>query len=145
MSNTSDAQLFEDHFRVTEVDQSKYDRVARIKCTSGDGATQMELDINTELFPCQVGENLHVVLATTLSLDGSKDDERGWRDVAKAGGGEATLADMFDYVCHGKIYKFEDDEKAEQLLVLPRCLTLLVAFTNAGCFAEMSTHLSAVS
>ncbi len=26
------------------------------------------------------------------------------------GGGEASLADMFDYVCHGKIYRFEEGE-----------------------------------
>lgn len=118
MSNiTSDSQLYEESFKVTDINDEKYDRVARLKCISSDGSTTMELDINTELFPCQVGENLHVVLATSLSLDGTKDDEKGWRDVGKANGGEATLADMFDYVCHGKIYKFEDDEKAEQLSV----------------------------
>lgn len=47
------------------------------------------------------------MLATSLSLDGSKDDGRGWRDVARSDA-EPTMADMFDYVCHGKIYKFED-------------------------------------
>lgn len=45
-----------------------------------------------------------MVLATSLALDGSK-EEKGWRDVTT---GEATMADMYDYVCHGKIYKFED-------------------------------------
>ena len=49
-----------------------------------------------------------MVLATTLALDGTKDDDKGWRDVAKGTGEEATLADMFDYVCYGKTYKFED-------------------------------------
>ncbi|KAI0482139.1 DNA-directed RNA polymerases and 3 polypeptide [Xylariaceae sp. FL0804] len=110
---SGDAQLFEDTFTVTEHDQSKYDRVARLTATSTDNATQMRLDVNTELFPCHVGETLGVVLATSLALDGSgaRDehndgggDERGWRDVR----GENTLADMYDYVCHGKIYKFED-------------------------------------
>ncbi|KAH8912810.1 RNA polymerase, partial [Coniochaeta sp. PMI_546] len=105
--------LYEETFKINSINAEKYDRVSRLSCTSTDGATAMELDINHELFPCQVGETLHVVLATSLSLDGSKDDEKGWRDVAKAGGGEATLADMFDYVCHGKVYKFEDDEKVQ--------------------------------
>lgn len=104
----SDNQLFEESFKIDSVNDEKYDRCARISCTSMDEQTLMTLDINTELFPCRAGENLHVVLATSLSLDGSKDDEKGWRDVTKAGGGDATLADMFDYVCHGKIYKFED-------------------------------------
>lgn len=106
-------QLYEETFKITNINAEKYDRVSRLACTSNDGSTTMELDINHELFPCQVGETLHVVLATSLSLDGSKDDEKGWRDVAKAGGGEATLADMFDYVCHGKVYKFEDDANTQ--------------------------------
>lgn len=63
-----------------------------------------------------IGDQLHMVLASTLSLDGSKDDAKGWRDVAKAGGGgDATLADLFDYVCHGKIYKFEDGNDGEMM------------------------------
>lgn len=70
----------------------------------------MTLDINTELFPCAINDSLQCVLATTLSLDGTKED-KGWRDVGRAGpGGETTLADMFDYVCHGKLYKFEDGD-----------------------------------
>ncbi|OTB08669.1 hypothetical protein M426DRAFT_51850 [Hypoxylon sp. CI-4A] len=108
MANLSagDAQLFEDTFTITSSDQSKYDRVARIGGTSLDNQTTMSLDINTELFPVRVGTNLEVLLATSLSLDGTKDEEdnKGWRDVR----GESTLADMYDYVCHGKIYRFED-------------------------------------
>ncbi|KAL2206678.1 DNA-directed RNA polymerases I [Sarocladium strictum] len=103
-----DATLFEDTFTITDFDQSKYDRVARISGTSTDSQTVMQLDINTELFPCSVGDGLHVMLATTLSLDGSKDEEKGWRDVGKAGDAPATTADLFDYVCHGKIYRFEE-------------------------------------
>ncbi|KAI3316807.1 DNA-directed RNA polymerases and 3 polypeptide [Xylariaceae sp. AK1471] len=110
--STGDAQLFEDTFTVTEYDQSKYDRVARITANSTDNQTMMKLDINIELFPCLVGENLQVVLATTLALDGNRDgEERGWRDVR----GESTLADMYDYVCHGKIYKFEDGVEGQTL------------------------------
>lgn len=107
-----DAQLFEDSFTITEYDQSKYDRVARISATSTDNQTQMKLDINIELFPCQTGESLQVVLATSLSLDGSRDDdEKGWKDIR----GESTLADMYDYVCHGKIYKFEDGQDGQTM------------------------------
>ncbi|KAK3944826.1 hypothetical protein QBC46DRAFT_373318 [Diplogelasinospora grovesii] len=114
----SDAQLFEETFKVDSIsDPPKYDRVDRIFCTSLDGSTSMALDINKELFPCRVGEQLNVVIATSLSLDGSKDDDKGWRDVAKAGGGDATLADMFDYVCHGKIYKFEDGSDGQTIKV----------------------------
>ncbi|KAF4462439.1 DNA-directed RNA polymerase chain RPB8 [Fusarium albosuccineum] len=105
---SGDATLFEESFTVTEYDQSKYDRVARISCTSSDSQTVMTLDINIELFPCAVSDTLHVVLSTTLSLDGSKEEDKGWRDVGKAGDAPATIADLYDYVCHGKIYKFEE-------------------------------------
>jgi len=111
-----DSQLFEDHFTISEVDQSKYDRCARLKTISTDHQTEMTLDINTELYPCAIGETLHCVLSTTLALDGSKDDEKGWRDMTKAGGSsESTLADLYDYVCHGKIYKFEDGEQGDTM------------------------------
>lgn len=111
MASSSDSQLFDENFTITTVDHSKYDRVGRFGATSTDSQTVMTLDINTELYPCSVGEHLHCVLATSLSLDGTKDDGKGWRDIGRSGpGSEATLADMFDYVCHGKIYKFEDVE-----------------------------------
>lgn len=116
MTTTGDSQLFDETFTITTLDQSKYDRVSRIGATSADSQTVMTLDVNTELYPCTTGETIHCVLATSLALDGSKDDVRGWRDVGRSGhGGEATLADMFDYVCHGKIYKFEDGEDGQTM------------------------------
>lgn len=110
-----DNQLFEDSFTVINVDQSKYDRVARLKATSDDNQTLIYLDINTELYPCQVGDRLDCVLASSLKTDGSKDDEGGWRDATKGGNTEGSLADLFDYVCHGKIYKFEDGADGQSL------------------------------
>lgn len=115
--STGDAQLFEGVFKVTHVDQVKYDRVARITATSDSSAADpmdMTLDINTELFPMSEGDGFRVVLATSLALDGSKDEEKGWRDASKLGG-PPTLADNFDYVCYGKVYRFEDSKNGEQM------------------------------
>ena len=105
----SDANLFSDTFHLTDINSQKYDRVARLTGHTEDGATSLTLDINTELFPCSVNDRLQILLASTLSLDGSKDDGKGWRDIGR---GEASVADEYDYVCHGKIYRFEegDDE-----------------------------------
>ncbi|KAL0933049.1 DNA-directed RNA polymerases i [Colletotrichum truncatum] len=116
MSGGGDVTLFEESFTVTNYDQSKYDRVARISATSTDNQTLMTLDINIELFPASVSDSLHVVLATSLAHDGTKDDEKGWRDVTKGSHDrEPTLADMFDYVCYGKIYKFEDADDGQTI------------------------------
>ncbi|KAI4214978.1 MAG: hypothetical protein LQ351_002694 [Letrouitia transgressa] len=104
-----DASLYNDTFTITDVNSEKYDRVSRLKGNTENGDTEFTLDINTDLYECAVGEHIQVLIASTLSLDGSKDDNKGWRDVGR---GEQTLADDWDYVCHGKIYRFEegDDE-----------------------------------
>lgn len=103
----ADSQIFEETFQIEKADSQRYDRVTRLEGTSTDNTVTMTLDINHELFPCQVGETINVTLANTLKLDGTKEEAQGWRDVAK---GESTLADMFDYVCHGKVYRVMDQE-----------------------------------
>jgi len=126
----SDAQLFEENFVITRLSDPKYDRVDRIYASSEpDKSIDISLDINKELFPCKIGDELTVALATSLSLDGSKDDERGWRDVAKAGSSDATLADDFDYVCYGKVYKFEDAEDGQTMCVT--CPRFFFSFSRA--------------
>jgi DNA-directed RNA polymerase I, II, and III subunit RPABC3 len=106
---SSDSQLFLDTFTINSFDQSKYDRVARIKGISSDQTTEFSLDINTDLYRLSDGETIELSLVSTLNLDGSKDDEKGtWRDNA----GESTLADLWDYVCYGKVYRFEEGSAA---------------------------------
>jgi DNA-directed RNA polymerase I, II, and III subunit RPABC3 len=117
----SDPQLFEDTFTITSVNSQKYDRVSRITCTSTDNLTTFTLDVNTELYSCAVGESLSMVLASTLSLDGNDENgpgagRGGWRDV---GMGEQTLANDYDYVCHGKVYRFEEGSTAGNMSVHP--------------------------
>ncbi|KAJ8609792.1 hypothetical protein MRB53_038941 [Persea americana] len=103
----SDASLFDETFLITSINSAKYDRVSRIATTSANHEISMTLDLNTELFPVAVNDKLTVSLATSLKLDGSKEDDStaGWR---AAGAGEASLADMYDYVCRGKVYRFEE-------------------------------------
>lgn len=109
----ADATLFDDTFTITALNSQKYDRVSRLTGTSSDSLTVLSLDINTEIYPITVGEPIQVVLASTLNLDGTKDDSAtsagAWRDIGAAGK-KASLADMFDYVCYGKVYRFEEGE-----------------------------------
>jgi DNA-directed RNA polymerase I, II, and III subunit RPABC3 len=106
---STDPQLYVDSFTLpTDPSKAfvtgKYDRVHRIKATSADNQVTLSLDINTDLFKISPGENVDVLLASTLNLDGSKDaPEKGWRET-----GEQTLADMWDYVMYGKVYRFEE-------------------------------------
>jgi DNA-directed RNA polymerase I, II, and III subunit RPABC3 len=108
----SDSQLYEDTFALTSMNHQKYDRVGRVAGTSADNTTIMTLDVNTDLYPLQAGDNIQLLLASTLNLDGTKDDdnERGWREKRA---NEQTLADLWDYVCYGKVYKFEEGDDGE--------------------------------
>lgn len=102
----SESLLYEGAFKVAEINDAKYDRVSRIKGVSeGAGNMMFTLDVNTELYPIEKNDHLTLAIASSLNLDGSKDDSKGWRRV---GTDEQTLADEYDYVCHGKVYRFEE-------------------------------------
>lgn len=103
-----DSQLFLDTFTIVDINDVKYDRVSRIIADNEDASTKLTLDINTELYPCAKADRMQLMLVSTLSLDGTRDDGKGWREVGR---GEQTLADSWDYVCHGKVYRFEDADE----------------------------------
>lgn len=105
----SDSLLLDESLRITAVNSAKYDRVSRIFASRDD--LTFHLDIHHDLFPCAEDETVQLVLATTLSLDGVRDDDTsGWKEMAE---GEGSLADGFDYVCYGKVYRF--DESGENM------------------------------
>jgi DNA-directed RNA polymerase I, II, and III subunit RPABC3 len=109
----ADAQVFEETFEITSINNDKYDRVSRIFGVSTDNQISMTLDINHELFPVKTGETLSLVLATTLALDGTAkgDNDTMWRTVGQKN--VTTLADMYDYVCYGKNYRMEGGDGDE--------------------------------
>ncbi len=111
----ADSQLYEDTFNITSLNQQKYDRVTRITGTSSDNTTVMTLDINHELYPIATGDNVQLMLASTLNLDGTK-DEKGWRESSR---NESTLADLYDYVCYGKVYRFEEGQGDNMFVNVP--------------------------
>ncbi|KAF8762336.1 hypothetical protein HU200_009513 [Digitaria exilis] len=72
--------------------------VSRVEATS-DSGMHMQLDVAIEVYPMCVGDKFRMVLASTLNLDGTPDT--GYFTQA---GGE-TLADGFQYVMQGKLYR----------------------------------------
>ncbi|KAL9049530.1 MAG: hypothetical protein Q9162_007176 [Coniocarpon cinnabarinum] len=108
---SSDSQLYDDTFTVIGIESGKYERVSRLQTESLSRDTEMSLDINKELFDVEVGNELQVVLASTLNLDGTKDDSKGWKEFTRSG--EQSLADMYDYVCRGKIYRFDTETEGQ--------------------------------
>ncbi|CAI9109520.1 OLC1v1009354C2 [Oldenlandia corymbosa var. corymbosa] len=65
---------------------------------------KMHLDINTEIYPMRVGEKFLMGLASTLSLDGTPDS--GYYMPSRK-----TLADNYEYVMQGKLYKITEQKK----------------------------------
>uniref|UniRef100_J3MH70 Uncharacterized protein n=2 Tax=Oryza brachyantha TaxID=4533 RepID=J3MH70_ORYBR len=102
--------LFEDIFTVTRLDPDgkKFDRVSRIEARSEQFDMYMQLDVATEVYPMRPGDKFTMVLAPTLNLDGTPDI--GFYTQA----GRKTLADKYDYVMHGKLYKISEDGSGGQ-------------------------------
>ncbi|XP_077247340.1 DNA-directed RNA polymerases II and V subunit 8A-like [Tasmannia lanceolata] len=97
--------LFDDIFELTRLnpDGKKFDKVSRIEAVSQKFEMYMQLDVNTEVYPLSVGDKFTMLLAPTLSLDGTPDSGYFTQ------GGRKSLADKFEYVMHGKLYKISEE------------------------------------
>ncbi|KAK3764627.1 hypothetical protein RRG08_008504 [Elysia crispata] len=62
------------------------------------------LDVNTQIYPVQLGDKFRLVIATTLREDGCPDD--GEFQPNSTG---PSRADQFEYVMYGKVYRIESD------------------------------------
>lgn len=105
MSNT----LFDDIFTVNDADPGRYHKILRLEATSTtQEQCKLTLDINSELFPVQVQDQLTVTIASSLNVDEDKKEAsttRSWRPPQP---GDRSLADDYDYVMHGTAYRFEE-------------------------------------
>jgi len=89
--------IFDDTFEVLGVDNEKFDNVARIKAKAQTFLADIEVDINTDIYPIQVKDTLRIALASTGS---SQMDS--WDDTGASIG---SLADEYEYLMYGKVYK----------------------------------------
>mmetsp|Transcript_18719 Transcript_18719/g.31169 ORF Transcript_18719/g.31169 Transcript_18719/m.31169 type:complete len:106 (-) Transcript_18719:103-420(-) len=61
------------------------------------------LDINSDIYPISVNQKFSFALSTTLALDGKPDEGTFDQSIG------ATLADKFEYVMYGKVYRYTQD------------------------------------
>ncbi|CAK7902714.1 DNA-directed RNA polymerases I, II, and III subunit RPABC3 [[Candida] anglica] len=110
------AILFDDMFNVESVDAGKYNKVARIKGQSSTSRDiKIALDINSELFPVRENDSLTITLASSLGNEASTITSNGsWRPPK---GDERSLADDYDYVMYGTVYKFEENSSSDNMSV----------------------------
>nr|CAD7452832.1 unnamed protein product [Timema tahoe] len=83
------------------------ENVSRLHCESESFKMDLILDVNTWLYPMDLGDKFRLVLATTLREDGYPDSGE-WNPMDT----EGSRADSFEYVMYGKIYRIEGDESA---------------------------------
>eukprot|EP00040_Diaphanoeca_grandis_P005028 m.31064 g.31064 ORF g.31064 m.31064 type:complete len:145 (+) comp16390_c1_seq1:135-569(+) len=123
MANT---QLFEDIFGIRDIDpdEKKFLRVSRIVAVGENYETELLLDVNTMLYPMEIGERFTMVLASTLDLTGEAPS--GEYDAST----DPKLSDKFDYVMHGKVYRCDEAADNNKLSVFVSFGGLLMRLTG---------------
>lgn len=119
--------LFEDIFNVKDMDPEgkKFDRVSRLHCESESFKMDLVLDINSWIYPMDLGDKFRLVLATTLQEDGRPGSYRSalndFSEIVSfllilasqeyiAAEIEGSRADSFEYVMFGQVYRIEGDD-----------------------------------
>lgn len=96
--------IFDDTFEVSGVNNEKFENVARIKAKAQTFLADIEVDINTDIYPIQVKDTLRIAIAST----GSSQMENWDGQTSSIG----SLADEYEYVMYGKVYKKAPSKKS---------------------------------
>eukprot|EP00427_Karlodinium_veneficum_P048033 CAMPEP_0169224300 /NCGR_PEP_ID=MMETSP1016-20121227/22590_1 /TAXON_ID=342587 /ORGANISM="Karlodinium micrum, Strain CCMP2283" /LENGTH=163 /DNA_ID=CAMNT_0009302729 /DNA_START=18 /DNA_END=509 /DNA_ORIENTATION=+ len=118
--------IFEDSFIVNSVDNSRFERAARVAIKSQTGLrNSIEIDINNIIYPVKVDEQLQVALTDNVSPMDNPKSLRTAHDHDKRILGESIM-DQFEYVMYGKVYKKTDNKPQKDGDV--RTATVFVSF-----------------
>ncbi|CXJ19109.1 DNA-directed RNA polymerases I, II, and III subunit RPABC3, putative [Plasmodium berghei] len=91
--------LFEDRFVISNVDNSKFEKVSRIKAKSTGYDAELILDVHSELF--KVEEKKAIYLALQDNFMG-KNDDKTWEQA------DNKSLNNIEYIMSGRIFKFEE-------------------------------------
>lgn len=89
--------------------------MSRISATSQTFKLQIELDINTEIYPVEEGAFYKLVIANSVNADGSDNFDMIRYENEGSRSGMGTLIDQYEYVMHGKVFKYQLDEKETKM------------------------------
>ncbi|KAJ1677386.1 DNA-directed RNA polymerases I, II, and III subunit RPABC3 [Spiromyces aspiralis] len=106
--------------------------VSRISARSENYDMDLILDINTDLYPLNAEDKFSLVLASSLNVSGRKREDADGagkgRDDGKEGGvfgksdstwravvsgTERSLADDYEYVMYGRVYRYDDSNSTQ--------------------------------
>ena len=91
--------------------------MSRISGKSQVNRLDIELDVNTEIYPMAQNDFYKLVLASSVNADGSDsfDIIQYENSGSAANGGMGALIDQYEYVMHGKIFKYQLDEAQKNM------------------------------
>ncbi len=103
-------KLIDETIQVTSVNRGgkTFEKVSRIEARGQVMDINIELDVNTDIYPMEVDSFYTMVLASSVNSDGSEDFDILRYDHEGVAGpdGHGSLLDKFDYVMQGKIFKY---------------------------------------
>lgn len=91
------------------VHEKQFDKVSRIEAKSENYDTSIVIDINSEIYPISEGDKIELLLTEQLNGTGTEVTEEGvtvYDPTVPLG----SLADTFDYIMHGRIFKFAEEK-----------------------------------
>ena len=114
-------KLIEDTIMVDAInkDGKVFDKVSRISAQSKVNKLQIELDVNTDIYPMDQGSYYKLLLASSVNADGSDNFDIVRYENEGAQAGMETLFDQYDYVMNGKVFKYQlvDGEKKINIFI----------------------------
>ena len=83
--------------------------VSRITAEARVNKLSIELDINSDIYPMEEHAFYKMVLATSVNADGSDVFDVMRYENEGSASGMGSLIDQYEYVMHGKIFKYSLD------------------------------------
>ena len=92
--------------------------VSRVFGKSENFQMDLTLDVNTQIYPLDKADRFTMVLSKSLSTDGSAGfyENEGFWDPSRRD--QRTLADDYEYVMYGKVYKFDENRSTNKMYQL---------------------------
>ena len=118
-------KLIEDTFYVSDInkDGKVFEKVSRISGKTETNKLEIELDVNTDIYPMAKGQYYALVLANSLTADGVEEFDlfrhANTNSAADHPMQGSNLIDQYDYVMHGKIFedKLQEEKEGQMLSV----------------------------
>ena len=80
--------------------------MSRISAKAGVSQLKIELDINSDIYPMEKDAYYKMVLANSVNADGSDTFDIIRYENEGSSSGLGALIDQYEYVMHGKVFKY---------------------------------------